>query len=438
MKFLTCALLCMLACGSPQPAPVAPPLSGSAAAPEAPPVATPVAIAFVIEGWEMWVGNDQIPDIDEREQYQGALQPFKEAFGRLKLTDFPAGSQAAVVTYTDRATVRQPMQPIDKLTPAAFGEQKDYFGTIDRDLVSGVTAGLDELAKAKNARRILVVIGDGNDSHPSTAKAALGELAKRAAAEKVEVVSLRYLGPLSSPSSNVSAFDPATLTINSIAGITDQLDFLFTRLKKPPVAAASTTAIKAPLVVAFLVNGSEVWMGNDDVEPQDSPARYVGALKPMRAAFEKAALTGFPAGSVAMLITYDSATKVRVPPMAIENFGARALGAQGDYHGGFGTELVSGVTGAFTELLKIDAARRVVVVIGDGNDTNNDTAKTQLQGLALRAAEYHIEVHALVFKGQLSEPGTVVTALVPNAETAASADDLTAKLVTLFSTLRKK
>jgi hypothetical protein len=59
-----------------------------------------------------------------------------------------------------------------------------------------------------------------------------------------------------------------------------------------------------------------------------------------------------------------------------------------------------------------------------------------LKELARRAAEYGIEVHAIVYKSQLSSEETVVTVIDPNASVAATTDEITAQLVAPFSKLR--
>lgn len=433
---LRLALLCLVACGSTREksTPVEAPAGGSAVE-RAPPAMRPVAIAIVFSGWEMWIGNDELAGPEEHERYPGVLRPFQEGLGRLQLTDFPAGSQAAVITYTDTATTRHPMQPIEKLGAAAFGQQKDYFGVIDRDLVGGVKLGLDELAKVKDARRILVVIGDGTDTIPARAKAELPALAARAVAEKVEVVSLVYKAMLSSPATPIVAFDPGAQTVNTVDGIAEQLAWLFARVKKPPEVARRGGA--KGLALALLVNGSEIWLGNDDFTPANDPSRYEGALKPIRAALETS-MTGFPAGSQVMLLTYASQARVRAAATPVESFDVRALGVQRDYYGAIGTELVGGVTFALTELVSIDAKRRVLVILGDGTDTNPDAAQDRLRQLAKRAAEHRIEVYALVLKGALSDENTVVTAIDRNARIVPTAGELTSELSALLATLRRK
>ncbi|MBA3465441.1 MAG: VWA domain-containing protein [Deltaproteobacteria bacterium] len=438
MTFWRCALLLVVvACGGSGTAITASepkPVVGEPVA--APPAAVkPVAVAIVMEGWEMWIGNDQLVDEAAPDSFQGALKPLKDAFARVSWSSLPAGSRATVVTYTDHASVRHPMAPIAKLSAAALGEQKDYFGVIDRDLVGGVTLGLDELAKVTDARRVLIVIGDGDDTMPEAAKAALATLAKRAQAENVEVLSIVYEAPLSSPGNVIGALDPNAVVVNSIDAIVDQMSWSFVRLAQPPAVAATGPT---PFALALLFNGAEVWTGNDDLVPANDPSRYIGALKSIRAAFERAPMTGFAAGSKAMVITYDSKARTRVPLMPIEGLDAGAIGVQKDYYGTFGIELVGGVRFAFTELAKVQAGRRVLIILGDGGDTNNEAARIQLRALAKQAAELHIEVYALVYKGQLSDETTVVTELDPKAATAATGEQLTADLVALFRVLHKR
>ena len=148
-------------------------------------------------------------------------------------------------------------------------------------------------------------------------------------------------------------------------------------------------------------------------------------------------LTGFPDGTQATVVTYSSQTRIRYPMGPITGLGARAIGGQRDYYGEIGIDLADGVTHAITELAKVEDARRVLIVVGDGSDTNPDAATRQLRQLAKRAAELQIEVHAIVYKASLSAQDTVVTVLDPNVTTVGTADGITSELVALFERLRK-
>ena len=362
----------------------------------------------------------------------GALQPFEEAFAKVSTAGLPAGSTGTVITYGEHAVVRHPMAPLAQLTAAAFGAQKDYRGIIDRDLVGGVTLGLDELAKVSGSRRVLVVIGDGTDTNVDTAKAALRTLGKRAAAEQVQLVSLVYKGPLSSPSTPLASFDPRLLNLNSMTAIELELEALFDDLAPKPVVAGSRNAV----ALALLVAGGEMWMGNDDLEPVGEPSRQAGALKAIRAALEATPMTDFPAGSLGLLLTYDDNVKVRQRMGPIEKLDARALGDQKTYFKAAGNELVSGVRAAIRQLGKVDAGRKILVIVGDGNDTNNETAKVTLRDLAKRASELHIEIRSIVWQGGFSDPAQAIQALDPTVSTAKTPEQLTTQLAAVLKGVR--
>ncbi|MCX5742645.1 MAG: hypothetical protein NT062_09135 [Proteobacteria bacterium] len=431
MTFWRCVVLSLIvACGaSAKPVSVDPPKD--VVAPPRPAPATPVALAIVVEGHEMWIGNDQT-DVSEEERYLGALKPLEETFAKLSTAGLPAGSTATVVTYGEHASVRHPMAPISTLTAAAFGEQRDYRGVIDRDLVGGVTLGLDELAKARGSRHVLVVIGDGTDTNVDTAKATLTTLAKRAAAEHVQVVSFVYKGPLSSSGNPLAAFDPNMLTVNSIGAIGPELETLFGELIPKPVVAHSGNAV----AIALLVSGAETWMGNDDLEPADDPARYTGALKAIRAALEKTPMTGFPAGSQGAILTYEDTVKTRQRMGPIEAIDAPAMGDQKAYYKTAGSELASGVRAAIGQLANVDSGRKVLIILGDGNDTNNEVAKAQLRDLAKKASALHIEVRAIIWKSALSDEQDVIHELDPTVSTAKTSDELTTQLAAVLKAVR--
>ena len=431
MKLWCCLVLCaVVACGSKSgTSGEAKPAEGSNAK-VAPAAAKPLAVAIVFEGWEMWVGNDDI-EPPEGDRVPGVLKPFKEAFAHLSFKDLPAGSKAAVISYGEHATVRRPMGPIESLTAGVFGDQKDYWRVIDRNLVEGVTLGLDELAKVNDARRVLVVISDGTDVNFAKVKESFTTLAKRAAAQNVEVISILYSAELSQPSM-ISTLDPNAVRVNTADAIVDQLNWSLLRLTQPPVVPSSTAP---PFTLALVMSSAEVWVGNDDITAKDQPDYFPGALNAIRAALDRSPLTGFPPGSQAMLVTYDSKAQTKIPLGPIEKLDARAIGVQRDYRSRIGSELVGGVRHALSELVKVTGERRVLVIVGDGNDTNNEAAKAQLKELAKQASNFRIEVYAFVYKSSLSEKSSVITELDPKAKTAATTDELTSDLAALFRVL---
>lgn len=207
----------------------------------------------------------------------------------------------------------------------------------------------------------------------------------------------------------------------------EQLTLVDQASKGTLVATAKRDA-KTPLALAIVVQGSEVWVGNDGVLPADDPSRFVGALAPMRKALGSGAfVTGAPAGSQAMLITYGDKATVKAPLGPIANLTARAFGVQKDYVGQRAAELVKGVSLALAELAKAPAtARKRVLVIGDGTDVDTDKAKLALGKLALDAAAAHVELGAVIYKGALSDAASPLVAAVPDATVAHEAKAIVA------------
>jgi len=199
----------------------------------------------------------------------------------------------------------------------------------------------------------------------------------------------------------------------------DKFALVDTGSKTKLVAIAKRDGKSEPIALALVVQGSEIWLGNDDIEPADSPARYTGALKSIVHELEAAPLAKHaPAGSKAMLITYANKAAIRVPLGPIDKVTGKALGTQKDYQNNNGTEMVQGVALALAELHKTAAARKIVIVIGDGNDADADKAKPALAKLAHQAAGDHVQIAAVVYKGQLSDPGSAITSIVPGAVVA--------------------
>jgi len=119
------------------------------------------------------------------------------------------------------------------------------------------------------------------------------------------------------------------------------------------VPAARVSPSTDPIALAFVISGQEIWMGNTDYE-QDPNARFHGAFHELRRAFDNLPFeTLGPAGSRALVVTYDTGARVSVSASDLKSLDGRALGTQTDYKGKIGTDLVQGVTLAVAELGKI-------------------------------------------------------------------------------------
>ncbi|HEY4238217.1 MAG TPA: FHA domain-containing protein [Kofleriaceae bacterium] len=156
-----------------------------------------VAVVIVLLGWEIWIGNDHIsPDKlapDDPSRTPGVLEPLKAALDNVKFTEAgPAGSQGEVITFADKVTTRVPMGPLTNITGAALGNQDDYFGTQGKELARAVETALADLAKSTAARKVLIIVCDGDDRDPVNAKSALQAAKGVAARNQVQVFGIIY------------------------------------------------------------------------------------------------------------------------------------------------------------------------------------------------------------------------------------------------------
>ena len=531
------------------------------------------AIAFVILDQSMFMGNDDLPNIDESNSYGGVLHGLEVAIDGLPLAKMmPAGSVGMIVTYDSGAKVKVPLGSLDRITGAALGTQADYQTKLGDDMVEGITLAMAELNKAPTNHKLLVVIGDGNDTNNEAAKAALLELKKEAAKDNIRIAAVMYKTVISADGAVITVLDPNTKTVNSTDGMAAALrqivNHAFDRYYltfpgaglpwdgKPhdvtlrigttdtdPVALTLAPAIASPshvpwalvlglaavlaalvivwkrrslqalfigtalcvlgshahadsnidvymtvktpdqkdpkqqgkapglevtvvggpklplekfalsttnknvkvtmhpeklreytdgtetIAIALVINGQMIWIGTDEIQDIDDNSKYPGVLKNLEQAIDKLQLGNQgPPGSKGMVISYSTGADIKVPMGDLKNITGAALGEQKDYKGKIGTDMVSGITGAMSELLKVSTARKALIVVGDGNDTNNEAAKTQLVDLKKQAAREKVQLFAIIYKDPVSSDGAVITTMIPNAKTVNSIDGIAQEL----------
>jgi hypothetical protein len=190
-----------------------------------------IAIALVINGQEIWIGNEEV-EPDPNAQYQGVLKNLETAIDKLQLGNAgPPGSKGVVISYSQGAEVKVPMGDLKNITGGALGSQKDYRGKIGTDLVSGITLGMSELQKVSTPRKALIVVGDGTDTAPDAAKGQLAQLKKDAAAAKINTFAIIYRGAVSGDSpAVVTTMIPGAKTVNSVDGIAAELNAIIARM----------------------------------------------------------------------------------------------------------------------------------------------------------------------------------------------------------------
>ena len=180
----------------------------------------PLALAIVFSGQEIWIGNDRFESPGDPGYYPGALETVVATFDRLNLDRrLPAASQATLISYADRIAVRLPMGPLDRLTGKSFGTQRDYYNQVGASLVDGIEAGITALTATLADRKVLIVIGDGNDTNNGTAKGRLRELARIAARANIETHAVIHRSALSEPLNVLSEMIPDAVEVASAAAL---------------------------------------------------------------------------------------------------------------------------------------------------------------------------------------------------------------------------
>lgn len=192
-----------------------------------------------------------------------------------------------------------------------------------------------------------------------------------------------------------------------------------------------------PVTLAVVMSGWEIWIGNDK-DPRvaaDAPERTPGALDRVIAAFGKADLAHTAPDARAVLVTYGVGAKVRVPLGPVANLTPAAFGTQQDYHGGIGVDLLQGLDLAAQQLEAVPG-RHVLIVLGDGTDTNPEAARAQLPKLRERLEKLPVEVTAIVYRTQMSQERDFIDTLTKHVTRAATLDEFQTALAGTLATVR--
>jgi hypothetical protein len=209
-------------------------------------------------------------------------------------------------------------------------------------------------------------------------------------------------------------------------------------VRVPAAQVKSYAQVRGPIALAFVINSQELNMapGNDLDEEYRSMGR---GLELISKAFEAARFhEGLPAGSTAVIVGYNTGAHMILPLGPIERLDAKVLGTPNDYRGRIGTDLVTGVEVGLAHLARANAASRVMIVIGDGNDTNNDAAKKELPGLAHRAHLKGITIIAAVWKTALSLEGHVIDRLTKSVVMVPRGEGIEKAIVDPIESLRRR
>ena len=151
-----------------------------------------MVLVILVEGDFRWMGNETYAaESDEGDSiFPGAFVGLPPAIDALVAAG-PDGSLGSLVVYNDTALIKQEMGDIKSLTGAALGKQQDYEDYVTKSFLVGLQESFKSL-NAQSGRRVLVVIGNGQD----LAGDAIGEQLKSQIdsfkKSKVEVYTIHY------------------------------------------------------------------------------------------------------------------------------------------------------------------------------------------------------------------------------------------------------
>jgi len=221
--------------------------------------------------------------------------------------------------------------------------------------------------------------------------------------------------------------------INGPAGVpADKFSLIESDAKPAPVTIKAKdvktyTEGTETLAVAVLIEGHGLWMGNPDFS--DAP----GVLPKLGGALDAVAKAG-PPGSKGELIIYAQEPQVKVPMGDLTQLNS-GLGAAKDFKATT-RELVAGVNQAYADLSKVTSARKALIVIGDGSDTNAEAAKAQLADLKKKFDAAKIDVYGVFYQVEsLEGDPSVIRKLIPNIKIANSMDNISAQVSAIVETI---
>ncbi|HEY0252115.1 MAG TPA: vWA domain-containing protein [Kofleriaceae bacterium] len=167
-----------------------------------------------------------------------------------------------------------------------------------------------------------------------------------------------------------------------------------------------------PLAIAFVVEDDETFLKD--------------ALAPIAKGLDGHGLAKTtPQDSFGMLISYATDTQTKVAMGPYTRITGAAFGAAKAHKGKKGASLSTALTLAVSEVTKVQAARKAIIIIGDGDDSD---PKSPLADIKKQAAAAKIQVYAIVTKagrvGEVTQPNVVAP-----AELGKELDKLTAHLV---------
>ena len=178
------------------------------------------------------------------------------------------------------------------------------------------------------------------------------------------------------------------------------------------------------IAVVLVLEGHKLFIGNETYET-DPDSVFEGVLNKLIPMVNKLPAIG-PPGSQGAIVVYHQGPDVKLPMGDIKNLTGDKLGVQKDYEDKTTRDLVSGVNAALTELRKVSTSRKVMIIVGDGADTDVARAKPQLAEIRKQCLQDRIELYALAYQAaNLSDDFlAAIPALVPKVDVVQSIEGI--------------
>jgi hypothetical protein len=190
------------------------------------------------------------------------------------------------------------------------------------------------------------------------------------------------------------------------------------------------------IAVVLLLEGHMLFIGNKSYE-EDPDSVYEGVLEKLVPMVNEMPAIG-PAGSLGAIVVYHKGAEVKLPMGPLANLTGDKLGIEKDYEGKVTRDLVTGVNSAVTELRKVTTARKVLIVVGDGADTNIETAKTQLANLKKLCDQDRIELYGLNYVANIGDELSAIKVLIPNVDIVQSIDGIAAQMKAIVERINNR
>jgi hypothetical protein len=196
-----------------------------------------------------------------------------------------------------------------------------------------------------------------------------------------------------------------------------------------PARAAAPLQAKQSMTVVFVVLTNALFGGGLSSVKGWKLDETTWPLGVVREAIDHSDLAtlGSPA-STFEIVGYSTGAKIIKPATPLAELRGSAFGVAQDYEKELSNDLVAGIKTGLDELEHSHATRRVLIVIGDGGDTNADTARDALPELGVRARASHVETYAIAMKTELSSETMVLEDMIEGVQLVNSRAGFAAEL----------